>query len=81
MVVIEAMDYIMLEIIDKDPTIPNFVEKKDNDPISITKTTKKHQYNEEYNKFFNLHFRAGVAIQHSLAYYIYHVIRKWTLAK
>lgn len=81
MVVIEAMDYVMLDIIDKGLHIPTFVETKVGASIRVTKRTQKHQYNEEYKIVLNLDFCASVAIGKSFPYYIYHVVQKYTLAE
>lgn len=72
-VVLEIMEYNMMDIFEKIPHIPNIDETKDGVSTGVIKRIPKHQYIEEDKKLINVDVHARTTIGNSLPYDIYHL--------
>ena len=74
LIVLETMDYGMLDIVNKGPHVPMYQPMKDGVADGPKKPTEKHQFSEEDRRLVMLDVRARDAIGNSLPYNIYHLV-------
>ncbi|KAI3752823.1 hypothetical protein L2E82_24860 [Cichorium intybus] len=80
LMVLETMDYHMLDILKNGTYIPHFTITKDGVP-GENKATPSHEFTEEDKRLINLDARARAAIGNSLPYEIYHLVQNCLTAK
>ena len=81
LIVLETMDYGMLDIVNKGPHVPMYQPMKDGVADGPKKPTEKHQFSEEDRRLVMLDVRARAAIGNSLPYNIYHLVQNAASAK
>ena len=81
LMVLETMDYNMMEIVNTGPYVPTFQPMKDNVPDGPRQATEKHAYTEDDKRMVMLDTRAHAAIGNALPYNIYHLVQNAESAK
>ena len=75
MVVLEIMDYDMLDIVTLGPHVPLFQLTKEGVADGEKKQTPKHEYTAEDKRLIHLDIKARTTIGNALPYDIYHLVQ------
>ena len=81
MVVLETLDYAMLDVIENGPIIPMFQPMKDNVKDGEPKEKPFHEFEENDKRQYSLDVRARAAVINALPYDVYHLVQNCKSSK
>ena len=81
MIVLETLDYGMLDVIENGPIIPMYQPMKDNVKDGEPKEKPFHEFDENDKRQYSLDVRGRAAIINALPYDIYHLVQNWKSSK
>ena len=81
MIVLETLDYGMLDVIENGPIIPMYQPMKDGVKDGEPKEKPFHEFDENDKRQYNLDVRGRAAIINALPYDIYHLVQNCKSSK
>ena len=81
MIVLETLDYEMLDVVENGPIIPMFQPMKDNVKDGEPKEKPSHEFDENDKRQYSLDVRGRAAIINSLPYDVYHLVQNCKTSK